>query len=102
MQTINEPIGLSIMLRYRIKSLIFISLLFTLFVTPAAGEVINRVAAIVNDTIITTYQLDQKATEAAAQDPQYSNLDAAGQQTFKKGSRAHDRRGADNATGQGT
>jgi len=72
------------MLRYRIKSLIFISLLFTLFVTPAAGEVINRVAAIVNDTIITTYQLDQKATEAAAQDPQYSNLDAAGQQTFKK------------------
>ncbi len=72
------------MLRCKIKSLIFILLLFTLFVTPAAGEVINRVAAIVNDTIITTYQLDQKTTEAAAQDPQYANLDAAEQQTFKK------------------
>lgn len=41
------------------KKLLLVSLLLTLLISPAGAEIISRIAAIVNDDIITTHQLDR-------------------------------------------
>jgi peptidyl-prolyl cis-trans isomerase SurA len=71
------------MLRQKIKYLLFIGAVLTILAGPATAEVINKVAAVVNDTIITTYLLNQKVAEAATQNAKYSELTAEEQQTFK-------------------
>lgn len=71
------------MLRQKIKFLLFIGGLLTLLASPVSGEVINKVAAVVNDTIITTYQLDLKKAEAAAQNPTYTDLKTEEKLAFK-------------------
>jgi peptidyl-prolyl cis-trans isomerase SurA len=71
------------MFQYK-SSLLFILTLFILSTSQVSGEVINKVAAIVNDTIITTYDLDQKTAEAAAMNPEFSSFDTAEQLAFKK------------------
>lgn len=54
-----------------------------LLVGPAAGELVSKVAAVINDTIITTYQLDQSVREFSGQNPDYASLDAAGREAFR-------------------
>jgi peptidyl-prolyl cis-trans isomerase SurA len=71
------------MLRQKIKYLLFIGAVLTILAGPATAEVINKVAAVVNDTIITTYLLNQKVAEAATQNAKYSELTAEEQHAFK-------------------
>ena len=70
--------------QHKFRSRLIITVLFTLLATLATGEVINKVAAVVNDTIITTYQLDQRMAETVALDHDYAGLDEAGRETYKK------------------
>ncbi|MBE0501116.1 MAG: SurA N-terminal domain-containing protein [Desulfuromonadales bacterium] len=70
--------------QHQFRNRLIITVLFTLLATLATGEVINKVAAVVNDTIITTYQLDQRMAETVALDPGYAGLDEAGRETYKK------------------
>ena len=57
----------------RLLFLLFFSLLFT--VTPASAKVLSKIAAIVNDDIITTYQLDQAVIEDLTQNSNKNQLD---------------------------
>ncbi len=70
--------------QHKFRSRLIITVLFTLLANLATGEVINKVAAVVNDTIITTYQLDQRMAETVALDRDYAGLDEAGRETYKK------------------
>ena len=54
-------------------SAIIVALLFS----PVTAEVVSKVAAVVNDSIITTYQLDQALQEALAAKPNAPSLSAA-------------------------
>lgn len=71
------------MLRQKIKYILFIGAVLTILAGPATAEVINKVAAVVNDTIITTYLLNQKVAEAATQNAKYSEFTAEEQHAFK-------------------
>lgn len=67
-----------------LKKLIpLIGLALALIAGTAYGEIISKVAAVVNDTIITTYQLDQKIAAVAATDPAYANLDATARKELR-------------------
>ena len=66
-----------------VKHFLFVGTLLVLLAGPAMGELVSKVAAVVNDTIITTYQLDQKIIEIAAQNPDYAKLDAAALKAFR-------------------
>ncbi len=71
------------MLRRTVKQLLFASIMLTLLAGPALGEFVSKVAAVINDTIITTYQLDQATADMATQNPDYAQLDAADREAFK-------------------
>jgi len=57
----------------RLLFLLFFSLLFA--ATPASAKVLSKIAAIVNDDIITTYQLDQAVIEDLTQNSNKNQLD---------------------------
>jgi len=57
----------------RLLFLFFLSLLFV--VTPASAKVLSKIAAIVNDDIITTYQLDQAVIADLTQNSNKNQLD---------------------------
>ena len=57
----------------RLLFLLFFSLLFA--VTPASAKVLSKIAAIVNDDIITTYQLDQAVIVDLTQNSNKNQLD---------------------------
>lgn len=61
------------------KQILLAGTLLVLLTGPASAEIISKVAAVINDTIITTYQLDQKVVEISAQDPA-----AASQKNFRR------------------
>jgi peptidyl-prolyl cis-trans isomerase SurA len=71
------------MLQRTTKQLLIASVLLVLLVGPAMGELVSKVAAVINDTIITTYQLEQKIIEISAQNPDYAKLDAAALKAFR-------------------
>ena len=71
------------MLRHTIKQFLFAGILLGLLAGPAMGELVSKVAAVVNDTIITTYQLDQNVNEVSAMSPDYAKLDTAGREAFR-------------------
>lgn len=58
----------------RILFFLFFSLL--LVTTPTMAKTLSKVAAIVNDEIITTYQLDKAVLDALAKNPQKNQLTA--------------------------
>lgn len=72
------------MLRNTIKPTFLVTALLIILVGAATGEVISKVAAVINDTIITTYQLDKKTIEMSTQDPAFDALDTTGQQNFRR------------------
>ncbi|MDY0190846.1 MAG: peptidyl-prolyl cis-trans isomerase [Desulfuromonas sp.] len=47
-----------------LKKLLLCVLICTLFTVPSAAETLNRIAAVVNDDIITTHQLQQRLKDA--------------------------------------
>lgn len=71
------------MLRRTMKQFLYAATLLSLLAGPAMGELVSKVAAVVNDTIITTYQLDQKISEASAMNPDYAQLDSAAREAFR-------------------
>ena len=71
------------MLHRTLKHFLFAGSLLVLLAGPVMGELVSKVAAVVNDTIITTYQLDQKILEISAQNPDYAKLDAAALESFR-------------------
>ncbi len=56
----------------------------TLLAAPAAAEVINRIAAVVNDDIITTYQLEQEVAKRLAQRARGEKIDAGQMATLRR------------------
>ena len=58
----------------RILFFLFFSLL--LVTTPVTAKTLSKVAAIVNDEVITTYQLDRAVLDALAKNPQKNQLTA--------------------------
>ncbi len=71
------------MLQRTVKQFLYAGILFTLLAGPAMAELVSKVAAVINDTIITTYQLDQSTADMATQNPDYAQLDAAAREAFK-------------------
>ena len=71
------------MLQRTLKQIFIACALLAFLAGPAMSEIVSKVAAVVNDTIITTYQLDQTVAEFATQNPDYPKLDAAGREAFK-------------------
>jgi len=66
------------------KKTILIGLLLLMAAAPAAAEVVSKIAAVVNDEIITTHQLDLKVTEFMASQAQGQIISSERMEALRK------------------
>jgi len=60
-----------------VQRFLLLVLIFTVSVTSGSAEIVSKVAAVVNDSVITTYQLEKAFEETLALNPAAENLDSA-------------------------
>lgn len=66
------------------KRIVYLFLLFLLVSQPSVAKTLTKVVAVVNDDIITTYQLDKAVLESLAKNPKSNQMSAAQLDEMKK------------------